>query len=157
MKFLTFSNCSWWQQLHYVVQNPPCKWQSIVLCERMLRRQIKQRIWGPPFWLIVLFVLLICIVKSTQVFNLLMVISKTLATSKFNQCSFACSANLLLSVSLSDTLFPISFYLYIFHINILMIWRDCSIAINWLHVNVCFIWGSLTILNQTLCFRAKFA
>ncbi len=129
MKFLTFSNCSWWQQLHYVVQNPPCKWQSIVLCEWMLRRQIKQRIWGPPFWLIVLFVLLICIVKSTQVFNLLMDISKTHATYKFNQWSFARSDNLLLYVPLSDTstLFPISFYLYIFHINTLMIWRDCII------------------------------
>jgi hypothetical protein len=47
-----------------------------------------------------LFVLLICIDKNTQVFDLLTAISKTNATSNFNQRSFSHSTNLLLSVSL---------------------------------------------------------
>jgi len=44
--------------------------QSIALSEQMLRRQINRRISGAPILIDSLFVLLICIDKNTQVFNL---------------------------------------------------------------------------------------
>jgi hypothetical protein len=53
----------------------------------------------------------------------------------------------LLSVSLSclSDLSPIPFYLLTIHINTALIRWEVVIAINWLNINGCFIWGLHTI------------
>jgi len=121
---------------------------NIALWEQMLRHQKNWRIWNSPNLIDSLFVPLICVYKNTRVFHLPTVISKTHATSNCNHCSFSHSINPLLAVSLSglSALLPIQFYLFVFHINTLLIWWDGIIVINWFKVTGCFIWGSLTIL-----------
>jgi hypothetical protein len=74
---------------------------------------------------------MICIGENTQVFNLLTVIPKTHATSKFYQHSISHAANLLLSVSLSgsSSLFPISF------LPVDVSHKYSDVLIRWYHCN----------------------
>ncbi len=50
-----------------------------------------------------------------------------------------------LSLSCISALFTSPFYRFWFHINTLIIWWEVIIAMNWLNLNGCFIWGLLTI------------
>jgi len=96
--------------------------QSLMLCGRMTRSQIRQRISEPPKILIdsfmIFIVLLICVPKNTQVLILPMVKS-THAISSLLQSYISPSSNLFFSVSLFLllALFPDMFYLSSFHIN----------------------------------------
>ncbi len=64
-----------------------------------------------------------------------------------NQCTFSRSLLMHCSVSLwcLSALSSTPFYLLMIHINTPLIWWGVIIAINWLNVNGCFIWGLLTI------------
>ncbi len=87
----------------------------------MLSCQIKQIIWSLPC---LIDSLLICIDKNAQVFDFTYGHFQTHGTSNFNQHSFSCSTNPLLSVSLPglSALLPILIYLLRIHINAHLIW-----------------------------------
>ncbi len=94
-----------------------------------------------------LFVRLICIDKNTWVFHFTYGHFWPTPIPLLTNTPSSRSLNPLLSVSLSglSALLPIPFYLLRVHINTLLIWWDGIVTINWLKVNGCFFWRSLTI------------
>ncbi len=112
------------------------------LSEWILWQQIDRRIWNPSHFDWQLFVLLICIDKNTQVFNFTN--GHFWPMLLLSVCSSAALCLPLQPFSLTPhSILPVE-NLRI-HINTLLIWWDSIIVINWLKVNSCFTWGSLTI------------
>ncbi len=96
-------------------------WRSIVLC---WAARLNKEFGAHRVWLTVCLFYWFALIKNTQVFDFTNGHFQTHGTSNFNQHSFSCSTNPLLSVSLSglSALLPILIYLLRIHINAHLIW-----------------------------------
>ncbi len=116
-------------------------WQGISSWEWMLRCQWNwKNLRSTQRWLTVYLFYWFTLIKILSCSFTLTAISDT---PNFHFCPILCLSlcqSSALFFSLSDS--PLYTHLLFIHINILMLWWDGVIVINWLKINGCFTWGT---------------